>query len=341
MMFQWLDVSLGDCLCPTNCIVEPILPGDILQDSTTSPACRIHRIDSFELCLIENSPVRRTSVSSYRESVSYRETIVEDDFVTYGGINRQSTAALDGITLLDRGQRGDAAERFHVGNSFRYARADTVDSVARAPSFNQSKFSTVSSSDEVVRPLARTNISFDMSLGKLGLDVGRFRDFLLIVEIKPNCLVEEFNIKEAILHDVQYGIVEVGDQILSVNGEKKPRNMLLQLNRAAQEKGKVAIRVRKRKKRFTVEIRPPRRKKGLLKLGIQCEVASDTVKIISMKKGLITDWCQDHATSNVCVGDWIQEVNGCVGAEIITAMEDWIIDPAGPLRIAIVVAEDA
>jgi len=160
-------------------------------------------------------------------------------------------------------------------------------------------------------------LDFDLSKGKLGIDITALSKSVHVWNIQPapDKLVNLYN------KENPHNPIQIGDQIVSCNGETMPKSIGMALKEAYRGRKVVTVGIRKRMREFTVtlpeQIPPP-------KLGIVCKVSSEPkVYCQGVKKGLVHAWSAKHPLRCVCPGDEILEVNGCTGDKIVKSLLMW------------------
>lgn len=161
-------------------------------------------------------------------------------------------------------------------------------------------------------------LDFDLSKGKLGLEITAMKHSVHVWKIQEPAekLINIHNLANPAQK------IQIGDQIVSVNNETKPKSIGMALKEAFRG-GKVAtICFRKRLREFTVclneQIPAP-------KLGVVCNISREPkVHIQSVKKGLIHSWSEKHPLRCVCMGDEVVEANGLIGDEIVKKLQSWV-----------------
>jgi len=222
------------------------------------------------------------------------------------------------------------AEHEHMSQTFEFADDDQTTytgmrgtSIASSQALGNMLFDAEERSTETII------LDFDLSKGKLGIDITALSKSVHVWNIQPAAdkLVNLYNAEHP------HKPIQIGDQIVSCNGETKPKSIGMALKEAYRGRKVVNVGIRKRMRQFTVclneQIPPP-------KLGIVCKVSSEPkVYCQGVKKGLIHSWSAKHPLRCVCPGDEILEVNGCTGDEIVKSLLMWEKTHDDPLYMII------
>jgi len=160
-------------------------------------------------------------------------------------------------------------------------------------------------------------VELDLSKGKLGLEITAMRNSVHVWKIQENPMVL-VNAHNKANPSKQ---IQVGDQIVSVNGETKPKQIAVVLKDAYKAKKTASLVIRKRMRNFTVCLQEMA---AAPKLGFICKLKGPSVCIQNVKKGLIHSWSEKHPQRCVCVGDEIVEVNGEKGEKIAEKLTEWV-----------------